>query len=321
MDELIKTDRKKSSSERNVDNRFANERIVVDRPHSELAKRPENSVNSVNTQNESNDNETNSMRVILPVFIENEQKYAQHDRKRKIQSSPAKSMHRIHQDSSSVERQLHVSWMTINRNGDHYRTKEVRDMWWKKRQHKQITQNTECYMYAKLLINLILDIIFVCFGSKIQEKKILLFSTWTNRKSIVPYYFGQITFIHRQNWIGMYNNGSSNNNSDSKTDNGNNNNNNSSNNNKTKIIKKKRKVLAFTMFFSGKQGQSCHILITLIFIGWYYIWIIGKSSHLMVSIDSEHAVDIGMDEPRLCNVHLQYNIIGDCTFLLFSMAI
>lgn len=109
MDELIKFDRKKSSSDQNVDNRFTNERIVLDRPHSALAKRTENSVKSVNAQNESSDNETNAMRVILPVFIENEQKYAQHDRKRQIQSSPAKSMHRFYQDSSSIERQLHVS--------------------------------------------------------------------------------------------------------------------------------------------------------------------------------------------------------------------
>lgn len=80
----------KSSNDQSV------EEQIVDRPLSDFTK---------SAANESNDNETNSMRVILPVFIENEQKYAQHDRKRKIQSSPAKSMQRFNQDS--LER--HVS--------------------------------------------------------------------------------------------------------------------------------------------------------------------------------------------------------------------
>lgn len=79
----------KSSNDQSVEEQ-------IDRPLSDFTKR---------AANESNDNETNSMRVILPVFIENEQKYAQHDRKRKIQSSPAKSMQRFNQDS--LER--HVS--------------------------------------------------------------------------------------------------------------------------------------------------------------------------------------------------------------------
>lgn len=59
--------------------------------------------------NEPNNNGTNSMRVILPVFIENEQKYAQLERIRKIQSSPAKSMRRFSQDSSSLDRLMNVS--------------------------------------------------------------------------------------------------------------------------------------------------------------------------------------------------------------------
>lgn len=51
----------------------------------------------------------NSMRIILPVFLENEQKHAQVERKRKIHSSPAKSMRRFSQDSACMERQLSVS--------------------------------------------------------------------------------------------------------------------------------------------------------------------------------------------------------------------
>lgn len=51
-------------------------------------------------------NDTNSMRIILPVFIENEQKYAQMgQRQRKIQSSPGKSMRRFSQDSTALEQQ------------------------------------------------------------------------------------------------------------------------------------------------------------------------------------------------------------------------
>lgn len=51
-------------------------------------------------------NDTNSMRIILPVFIENEQKYAQMgQRQRKIQSSPGKSMRRFSQDSLALEQQ------------------------------------------------------------------------------------------------------------------------------------------------------------------------------------------------------------------------
>lgn len=53
-------------------------------------------------------NDTSSMRIILPVFIENEQKYAQMgQRQRKIQSSPGKSMRRFSQDSMALEQQQH----------------------------------------------------------------------------------------------------------------------------------------------------------------------------------------------------------------------
>lgn len=49
-------------------------------------------------------NDTNSMRIILPVFIENEQKYAQMEQhRRQIQSSPGKSMRRFSQDSKALE--------------------------------------------------------------------------------------------------------------------------------------------------------------------------------------------------------------------------
>lgn len=58
-------------------------------------------------------NDANSMRIILPVFIENEQKYAQMERRRKIQSSPAKSMRRFSQDSSKTD-QPHYVCILIN---------------------------------------------------------------------------------------------------------------------------------------------------------------------------------------------------------------
>lgn len=53
-------------------------------------------------------NDANSMRIILPVFIENEQKYAQMERRRKIQSSPAKSMRRFSQESSKTDQPHYV---------------------------------------------------------------------------------------------------------------------------------------------------------------------------------------------------------------------
>lgn len=59
---------------------------------------------------DANANDTNSMRIILPVFIENEQKYAQMEhRRRKIQSSPAKAMRRFSQDLSALEQQKPAS--------------------------------------------------------------------------------------------------------------------------------------------------------------------------------------------------------------------
>lgn len=70
-----------------------------------------NTDKSKNVQEHSqSDGDTKSMRIILPVFLENEQKYAQVERKRKIHSSPAKSMRRFSQDSAYTERQLNVSW-------------------------------------------------------------------------------------------------------------------------------------------------------------------------------------------------------------------
>lgn len=59
--------------------------------------------------NDLSDNASNAIRTMLPTFIENEQKYAQVERKRKIHSSPAKSLRRFSQDSSSLEQQLKVS--------------------------------------------------------------------------------------------------------------------------------------------------------------------------------------------------------------------
>lgn len=97
----------KSYDDQSVNNRFQSNERISNRPISEFAKEAVNSVKSSNLlASDFSDNETNSMRIILPVFIENEQKYAQHDRKRKIQSSPVK---RSSQDSSSLEHQLHVS--------------------------------------------------------------------------------------------------------------------------------------------------------------------------------------------------------------------
>lgn len=59
--------------------------------------------------NDASEKDTNSMRIILPVFIENEQKYAQMERRRKIQSSPAKTMRRFSEESLNSERPPNVS--------------------------------------------------------------------------------------------------------------------------------------------------------------------------------------------------------------------
>lgn len=55
------------------------------------------------TMNEApTDGDAQNMRLILPVFIQNERKYSQPERQRKIQSSPVKSIRRFSQDSSEL---------------------------------------------------------------------------------------------------------------------------------------------------------------------------------------------------------------------------
>lgn len=66
------------------------------------------------------DGETQNMRLILPVFIQNERKYSQPERQRKIQSSPVKSMRRFSQDSSELlGKHLNVSRPKSNRSRAH----------------------------------------------------------------------------------------------------------------------------------------------------------------------------------------------------------
>lgn len=67
-------------------------------------------------------NDTDKMRVLLPMFIKNEQVYSQTERARKIQSSPAKSVRRFSQeDSVHIEKLNNVS---INDNiQNHVKTK------------------------------------------------------------------------------------------------------------------------------------------------------------------------------------------------------
>lgn len=61
---------------------------------------------TINEADAADTSDTHSMRVILPVFIENEQKYAQMEqRRRKIHSSPAKTLRRFSQESSALEQQ------------------------------------------------------------------------------------------------------------------------------------------------------------------------------------------------------------------------
>lgn len=55
------------------------------------------------------DSEVNNLRLILPAFIEQEQKNSQIDRLRKIQSSPVKSLRRFSQGSDYLGRHLNVS--------------------------------------------------------------------------------------------------------------------------------------------------------------------------------------------------------------------
>lgn len=115
MDEENKND-SKQLNDQSVDDKFVNSN-----PHTVFADQMVKCVKTNNLHDsESNDNnEIHSMRVILPVFIENEQKYAQVERKRKIQSSPAKAMRSFSQDSTQLEHQLNVSLMT---NKYHYHT-------------------------------------------------------------------------------------------------------------------------------------------------------------------------------------------------------
>lgn len=66
--------------------------------------------NALTNGESANDGDAQNMRLILPVFIQNERKYSQPERQRKIQSSPVKSMRRFSQDSSEIlEKQLNVS--------------------------------------------------------------------------------------------------------------------------------------------------------------------------------------------------------------------
>lgn len=60
---------------------------------------------------------SDDMRLLLPVFIQNERKHSQPERQRKIQSSPVKSMRRFSQDSAeflgkhlNVSRSIHNKW-------------------------------------------------------------------------------------------------------------------------------------------------------------------------------------------------------------------
>lgn len=60
-----------------------------------------------------NTSDESAMRIILPVFIENEQRYAQMERVRKVQSSPAKAMRRFSQNSTTIERIPIVSQLIV----------------------------------------------------------------------------------------------------------------------------------------------------------------------------------------------------------------
>lgn len=94
-----------------MDNKFSPN--LISEPLDVLHKKAANRIqNDPLFHSDPSDNDTSAMRNILPVFIENEQKYAQVERKRKIQSSPAKSLRQYSQDSSSLEQQLNVSYST-----------------------------------------------------------------------------------------------------------------------------------------------------------------------------------------------------------------
>lgn len=94
----------RNSKDQSSDNKFV-PRVIV---------KPESAVNGNDSADSilepgGSENEVKSMRLILPAFIENEQRYAQVEHKRKIQSSPAKSMRRFSQDSTYLDRQMNVS--------------------------------------------------------------------------------------------------------------------------------------------------------------------------------------------------------------------
>lgn len=107
MDEESKRNENRSNDQQAQDDKFAYDNLP--KVSSVFASNDLSSSDKPNNilENGSNDHET--MRIILPVFLENEQKYAQVERKRKIYSSPAKSMRRFSQDSASFERQINVS--------------------------------------------------------------------------------------------------------------------------------------------------------------------------------------------------------------------
>lgn len=99
---------RRSAKNQSMDNELV--RNSANKPQNAIANHIDSIDQSTKTpENDTSANDTNSMRIILPVFIENEQKYAQMERRRKIQSSPAKTMRRFSQDSSKLERPPNVS--------------------------------------------------------------------------------------------------------------------------------------------------------------------------------------------------------------------
>lgn len=99
---------RKSGKEKSKDNKLTCNNTII--PQNVVANHTDSIDKTKKTpSNDTSEKDTNSMRIILPVFIENEQKYAQMERRRKIQSSPAKSMRRFSQDSLNSERPQHVS--------------------------------------------------------------------------------------------------------------------------------------------------------------------------------------------------------------------
>lgn len=99
---------RRSAKNQSMDNKLV--RNSANKPQNAIANHIDSIDQSTKTpENDTSANDTNSMRIILPVFIENEQKYAQMERRRKIQSSPAKTMRRFSQDSSKLERPPNVS--------------------------------------------------------------------------------------------------------------------------------------------------------------------------------------------------------------------